>query len=469
MAKEPDSQDASTSKPGRRPIIIDLPAEEVGRKAAAERADAKPPQSGGSGSANPADAPGKTEATAKTATPPKTEEKPRAAEEIPSAFATRKPGASAPPPRWRLIDEPPPPRRFAPFLLAALAGAAIVAIAVIVMAFTGYFPTRSGAGISAEIEALRSDVAKLQQANPDESLTALEQQVAAIDKKIGDVAAAAPAGASNEALAELQSRFEALEQAVSAGASAASLEPRLTELANEIAALRNAAPADAASLETTLAPIREPLDAMSAQLDALSARVDAVPSEDRIAAIETNLNEASRKIDLAAALAPAVIADALAAALDSGLPFSGELAALKSIGIGADAAEQLAAVAETGLPTMAELRSGFEAAIDSTDLTPTAPEQTGTIDRLWQSAQSLVEVRPARPTEGTQPTAVIARIRGALAAGDLKSALAEWNALPDPIKTPIADWAGQVEARLQADDLAAAVRAEALAQLGAGQ
>jgi hypothetical protein len=142
---------------------------------------------------------------------------------------------------------------------------------------------------------------------------------------------------------------------------------------------------------------------------------------------------------------------------------------LKNLGIGGDAVDQLAADAETGVGTLAELRSGFESAIDATDLTPTAPETTGTIDRLWQSAQGLVDVRPSHPTEGADPGAIVARIRGALDAGDLKRALQEWNTLPDAIRTPTTDWAHQVEVRAKADDFVASVRSGALSKLGAGQ
>ena len=67
-------------------------------------------------------------------------------------------------------------------------------------------------------------------------------------------------------------------------------------------------------------------------------------------------------------------------------------------------------------------------------------------------------MRPAHPTEGTDPGAIVARIRGALDAGDLKRALDEWNTLPDTIKTPTADWARQAEARAKADDLVAQVQ-----------
>ncbi len=49
------------------------------------------------------------------------------------------------------------------------------------------------------------------------------------------------------------------------------------------------------------------------------------------------------------------------------------------------------------------------------------------MDRLMQSARGLVDVRPAHPTEGADPAAVVTRIRGALDAGDLKTALSEWR------------------------------------------
>lgn len=389
-------------------------------------------------------------------------------QETPSAFATRKTGTTSPP-KWRLIDDAPQRRPFAPFLMAALAGAAISAIAVVALVVTGYLSPKSEDGLAAEIEALKSEVASIKQATPDDGLAPLRQQVAVLEQKVGEAASTLPSGPTDAQLEDVQDRITALEQAEGGADSTAKLETQLTKLAEDVAALRNAAPADVASLEGALAPVREQLDQLSTRIDALSARIDAAPAEDRIAAIEAKLDDTSQRIDLAAALAPAVIADALDAAIDSGRPFSGELAALKNLGIGGDATEQLATDAGTGVATLAGLRSGFEAAIGSTDLTPTAPATTGTIDRLWQSAQGLVEVRPAKPTEGADPAAIVARIRGALDAGDLKRALDEWNMLPGAIKTPTADWARQVEVRIKADDLVAAVRSEALARLGAGQ
>ena len=155
----------------------------------------------------------------------------------------------------------------------------------------------------------------------------------------------------------------------------------------------------------------------------------------------------------------------LRAALDAGRSFESELAALKALGADAQAIDALAPHAETGLPTIAALRAEFDQAMDQVALATPIPENTGTINRLLESARGLVEVRPAHPTEGNNPGAIVARIRGALAAGNLKAAFAEWNALPDTIKAPTSDWAKAVEARAAADDLVAQVRAAALSGL----
>ena len=47
-----------------------------------------------------------------------------------------------------------------------------------------------------------------------------------------------------------------------------------------------------------------------------------------------------------------------------------------------------------------------------------------------------------------------------------KTALAEWNSLPEDAKAKTADWARAAEARLAADELVARLRSEALSRLG---
>jgi hypothetical protein len=472
LANEPDSEEPSASKPKRRPLTIDLPAEEIGRKAASAGASASSaasaqaatsPQSGEGGQA--ADEP-----SAKPASDAKLQEKAtQAGRETASAFARGKAGASASPPKWRPIDDPPQRPAFAPILMAAVAGALVAALAVVGLSLNGYLTPKSNDSLAAEVDALKGEIATLKQAKPDEGLSAVQQQVAALEQRVGEVATVSPSGQTDAQLKEVQDRITALEQVGIEAGSADEFRAQVTKLTEDLAALRSATPADAASLEGSLAPVRERLDQLSARVDEMSGRIDAAPDQDRIAAIESELDETSRRIDLAAALAPAVVADALQAAIESGRPFSGELAALKALGVGGESVDQLGADGAIGVSTLSELRTGFEAAIASTDLTPTAPETTGAIDRLLKSALDLVEVRPEHPTEGSDAGAIVARIRGALDASDLKRALQEWNALPDDVKTPTTDWARQVEARIKADDLVGSVRSEALSKLGAGQ
>jgi hypothetical protein len=277
-------------------------------------------------------------------------------------------------------------------------------------------------------------------------------------------------------LKDLQDRLAAIEAAPRPPGSPTNLEPRISALAQDIAALKSSVPPDTASLQSDLA-------ALHRQLDAISANVDKLPREDRIAAIEAKLGETGNKledttkkldetaqgIDNAAALAPVVAADALQAALDSGRPFQSELTALKSLGVDAATVDALAPPAQAGLPTLADLRARFEQVIASIPLETPVPDNTSAIDRLLQSAQSLVTVRPTHPVAGNDPGAIVARIRGALAAGDLKSALGQWDTLPNTIKTATADWAKLARARVAADDLVAEVRSTALSKLGAGR
>ena len=94
----------------------------------------------------------------------------------------------------------------------------------------------------------------------------------------------------------------------------------------------------------------------------------------------------------------------------------------------------------------------------------TVDPNAGFLDRLWQSAQSLIKVRPVGEIEGTGVPATVARIEAAVAAGDYAKALAEYETLPADAKAAGAAFMGKVRTRLAADQavdkaLAAALRA----------
>ncbi len=474
MAKNSTGQRGHGAPQSRKPVTIDLPAEEVARKeaesAAASAASAKPagemsgkpaseaPSQGAK--PDPAQAQKNEEPATKANAAPKRDEGGKPVEPpTPSAFASarraEKPAsASAPPSRGT---------SFVALIAAALVGGAVVALAVVALALTGFFrpAAQEAPDFSGEIAALKHDVDGLKATAAKNDLAPLREDIVALQQSVDALEnTPAPEAPDEDALQKLGDRVTQLDQ-------------RISQIGAAGAASGGAAAPD-------LSGVTSALDALRQQLGALSTKVDGLPSADRvqsieasvqametrIQSIETDLAKVSGEMDIAHALAPAVAADALAAAIESGRPFASELAALQGLGVDAGKLATLKPDAETGLPTLAAIRAQFETEMEGIDLATPLPEGTGPIDRLLQSARGLVEVRPAHPTEGADPAAIVTRIRAALAAGDLKTALSEWNVLPDAVKAKTADWAKRVEVRAAADDLVAELRASALSRLG---
>ena len=468
MAKDTSDKGerAGQQGPRRKPVTIDLPAEEVDRKPAAgdggTAAEVSQSVAGSTGGdpepvakASPPDEPKAAAAAAPDPGPnPKMSssdamKSDRSARPTPSAAES----AGAGPGRGPQVKAADASFSFVPLLVAAILGGVMVALVVVLLARGGFFlpaPDTSGPDLAAEIATLKDEVAALKQAGAQDNLAPLRSELAALKQSLDELSNREPTPAPDTAaLTDLQNRVATLSSALTA--------------------LKSAGGGDASAVAGSLADLTK-------EVDALSARLKTVPGEERIAALETNadalsrkVDELSPKIDSAAALAPAVAADGLAAALEAGRPFTAELAALRTLGVDAKAVDGLAPYGDSGLPTLSALRAEFEAAIAPIDLSAPIPEGTGVVDRLLASARGLVAVRPAHPTEGADPAAVVARIRGALDAGDLKTALTEWDALPGGVKDATANWAKVAAARRDADDLVAELRAAALSRLEAGR
>ena len=429
LANDQTSQDdrASPQKPRRKPLTIDLPAEEVARKPgdagvapnASSASTASASSTASAASANP------REGKEATSAPLKGGERSTSSQPIPSAFAAKISGGSG-----AAKSEAPPDAEaggrssLIPILLAGAAGGAVVAIAFGLLFSFGYLVPPQGAEneVGDEIAVLKGELDSLKQ-QPDH-LAPLQEEVSALQKSVSELTGRPPsAGPDPAALKEIEDRLAAVEIAREAAPPGTDFAPQIAAIARDVEALKNVAPPDTTSLQSDMSALQSNIGAVKQQVDALSAGLANVPKEERVAALEAKLDETSERIASAAALAPAVAADALAGALDAGRPFESELAALKALGADAQAIDALAPHAATGLPTIAALRAEFDQAMDQVALATPIPENTGTIDRLLESARGLVEVRPAHPTEGNDPGAIVARIRGALAAGDLKTAL----------------------------------------------
>jgi hypothetical protein len=436
----------TTSRPGqasdrerRKPVIIDVPAKEV-RTEAAARADS---------SAKPDDLASPSASVREDKMRAPAASKRRFAQEepiIPSAFATR--AAPTEPRQSALSTGEVRSARILPLLGAGLLGGMIAALLLVLLARAGGLdPSRDEVVSVSDFAALRAEVAELRQANEFDQLAPLREQIAVLEQNIEQLRSA-PGSTDDAALQDIEARLTQLESrpaqpnadASTSAGDLAAFKHRMTELDQSVADLRETA-------------------------GQLSASVQDAATKAEVTDIQARLDQLSESTTRAAALGAAVAADTLAAALETGHPFERELAALKRFGVDEGMIEKLEPHAAEGLPTLAELSADFEQGIAAVDLTTPVSSGTGVVERLIQSAQGLVEVRPAEPTEGAEPTAVVTRIRGALARGDLAAALSEREALPENAKAATEVWAEAAEARRAADELVTELRGEALAQI----
>ena len=77
----------------------------------------------------------------------------------------------------------------------------------------------------------------------------------------------------------------------------------------------------------------------------------------------------------------------------------------------------------------------------------------GFLDRIVAGIGSLVTVQPMGPVEGSDPAAIVSRMRAAVAAGDLAKALQERDGLPAAGKDASAEWAAAATSRVTVDAL----------------
>jgi hypothetical protein len=294
-------------------------------------------------------------------------------------------------------------------------------------------------------------------------------------------------GSSPQANAEIESLRQEI-AAVRSDAGAGDLAARVDGLSSaldtlkaDVAALREAAPAagsgDAAALqglddrikqiEADIAALGQAPDA--ADLSALGERVAAVEAlartendsaaeaGDRLAALEQTVGSLAGRVDAQAQqpkIALAIATAALKAAVDRGAPFAAELETFAAIFPAAPELAALRAHAEKGVSTrealLAELEPAATAMIAAAK--PVDPD-AGIVDRLMQSAESLVTVRPVGAVEGAGVPEIVARMEAALTAGDLDKAIAEYDSLPDAAKAAAGGFGDKLKARRDVEKL----------------
>jgi hypothetical protein len=348
-------------------------------------------------------------------------------------------------------------------------------------------------GTDAAIADLRAQIAALPATGGTDAdgLSMLAEKVTQIEAVLTEQSAGIAGADQSEAVAELQARFAALESAVQSGtagpdAGLAAIEQKLAGVEKTIAGVDKAVAGnrrlagDAA--EKTLAAVKPEIDRLGVTADELAGRITTLEGglsglvdSQIVVALGARVEQLADVIDknaapqTVAALRSALASESLAAAMAAGRPFAAELDILQSDSGGGPDLTAIAPYAAQGLPDTAALAAEFEALMPilmpPEPERPAMPESTGLVDRLLASARNVVEVREAGPDAGGELTRQAGVVLQALNGNNLKAAQAAWQGLPVEARQASASWAAKLEARLAADALAGALRAEALSRL----
>ena len=477
MVKTPKTRH---SKPRTEPLTIDLEADQVTRSTSKKEPEttAKPDTAAKAPSPAAQERPTGT-TTERPEAPKSTAEAtagPSAARKTEEPAATsfgrdgKKDGGQVPPPTGTdsaTKDADRKPGR-APVYAAGLVGAVIALAGAGALQWTGLLP--SPGSTDGAVETLRGEIAAMR-----EEIAALES-AGGVSREDLDAAIAGPAQRIDTLSADvngLKSELADLRTALAAGEGGeapglAALEKRLADVETALAALGTgdgAGNADIGAVEQRVAAIEIQIGDMRETLRL--ANDSLAGTDDRIAAIEqevrslgARLDEQAEKPDMALAIAAA----ALRSAIDRGTPFTAELETFAALAPDSDTVEALREYAAGGIPTRAAIAAGTEqAAIAMIDADDTRVAEGGFFARLWESAQSLIKVRPIGDVAGTDVPAIVARMELALDEGNYDKAIAEYETLPEPSKAAGAEFMARVRARNEADQLVARLMADALA------
>jgi len=135
-------------------------------------------------------------------------------------------------------------------------------------------------------------------------------------------------------------------------------------------------------------------------------------------------------------------------ALDTGSDFAPALGDLERAGMSAP--DALQDVAKTGVPTLAALQDSFAPAARTALAAARQGGADGADAGLWSFMSDQLGARSLERKEGPGADAVLSRAEDDLRQGNLQSALTEIEALPEPARAELSDWAAGVRARMQA-------------------
>ncbi len=375
----------------------------------------------------------------------------------PARESERKP---EPTPGPTYSSEPPPPAaRRGSGIAGGLIGAALALAGVMGLQWAGVMsspgataastpatPPVSLAPVEAELAALKQELAALKAAPAPQAPAADPAIAASIESLKGELsqlqtAVQSGSGGDNAAVAALNSKLQELE-ASNPAQTIAALDAKVKELE---------AKATAPATEVT-----EKITSIEGQITVATEAI--TKSDGRISALEQSVAGLTGQVEQQASqpkVALAIAAAALKSAVDRGGPFTAELETLAAIAPSAAELEPLRPLAQAGVATEKTLIDSFgpvAEAMVAADVPP-VDENAGLVSRLFDSARSVVKVRPVGEVAGEDAGARVARMEVAIKAGRFTDALTEYDAMPEAVKSAGAAYVAQVKGRLDATRL----------------
>lgn len=330
---------------------------------------------------------------------------------------------------------------YLPLGAAALAGGVIGAGLSLVLAYAGLFP----------------------QAQPDPRLDALEARLAAVAKGDG--------GAAAQQVTDLADQVAALKAV--APVDLAPLRQEITALSGRIDAVAAGASGDEAdTLSKALADLGARLDAAEVGLTEGKAGMDALRAEfaglqETLAAQQKAAADAVAQAQVMTSQLPLVLAE-LDAALTAGRPFGAELAKLRALDPERVVPPLFAAAAERGLPRSEALVQGFRQILPELAAAIPTPANASWQDQSIGWLRNLLALRRSEEIAGDGPEAVLSRLEGAMERRDFAAAAPLFAQLPEPMRALAGRLPEEVAASAEAQQLLGALRQQALQATEAG-
>lgn len=207
---------------------------------------------------------------------------------------------------------------------------------------------------------------------------------------------------------------------------------------------------------TKLAELSTALGEASKQTAAVSERIGKLEtqfSSEFLDKIE-DMSKIAENAKVSEKIARSVAVSALQTSIEQNTPYMNALVSIETLTGPSEETSRLKELAASGnVPDLQTLQSQFKSLASQLIPATASDENAGVFDKLMTSAKSLIKVRSSTPVSGTTAQAIVSRIDGKLATGDLAGVVEEWNGLPETGKANGADWIEGVKMRMETSRL----------------